>query len=178
MVRSEGRIHTLDDIRSTVISQKSNMTVRVGDVAEVREGSLPRNGAVSMNGEAEAVWTTVLGLRGANAKTVVSGVKKRLAEIEKILPKGAKIAIFYDRNDLVEKAVWTVQEVLIEATLLVVILLLLFLERLRRDAARRHGCRRRNHFENPDVAAEHIDVGDWRLFWRRMSRALVWQTCL
>jgi len=178
LVRSEGRIHTLDDIRGTVISQKSNMTVRVGDVAEVREGSLPRNGAVSMNGEAEAVWTTVLGLRGANAKTVVSGVKKRLAEIEKILPKGAKIAIFYDRNDLVEKAVWTVQEVLIEATLLVVILLLLFLERLRRDAARRHGCRRRNHFENPDVAAEHIDVGDWRLFWRRMSRALVWQTCL
>ena len=131
LVRSEGRIHTLDDIRSTVISQKSNMTVRVGDVAEVREGSLPRNGAVSMNGEAEAVWTTVLGLRGANAKTVVSGVKKRLAEIEKILPKGAKIAIFYDRNDLVEKAVWTVQEVLIEATLLVVILLLLFLGNLR-----------------------------------------------
>ena len=131
LVRSEGRIHTLEDIRGTVISQRSNMTVRVGDVAEVREGSLPRNGAVSMNGEAEAVWTTVLGLRGANAKTVVSGVKKRLAEIEKILPKGTRIAIFYDRNDLVEKAVWTVQEVLIEATLLVVILLLLFLGNLR-----------------------------------------------
>src|SRR4030095_16579467 len=52
-------------------------------------------------------------------------------EMERTLPRGTKIAIFYDRNDLVEKAVWTVQEVLIEATLLVVILLLLFLGNLR-----------------------------------------------
>lgn len=131
LVRSEGRIRTLDDVRGTIVSQKSNMTVRVGDIAEVREGSLPRNGAVTMNATGEAVWVTVLGLRGANAKTVVSGVKKRLLEIEKLLPKGTTIGVFYDRNDLIEKAVWTVQEVLIEATVLVVIMLLLFLGNLR-----------------------------------------------
>jgi len=131
LVRSEGRIRTVDDVRNIIIVTRSNATVRVNDIAEVREGSLPRNGAVTTNGEREAVWSTVLGLRGANAKTVVSAVKKRLKEIEPLLPDGAKIAIFYDRNDLIEKAVWTVQRVLIEATVLVVVLLLLFLGNLR-----------------------------------------------
>ena len=131
LVRSEGRIRTLDDVRNTIVTVKSNTTVRVGDVADVREGSLPRNGVITANAEGEAVWTTVLGLRGANAKTVVSGVKAKLKEIKPLLPQGAKIVIFYDRNELIEKAVWTVQRVLIEAIVLVVILLVLFLGNLR-----------------------------------------------
>jgi cobalt-zinc-cadmium resistance protein CzcA len=131
LVRSEGRIRTLDDVRNTIVTVKSNTTVRVGDVADVREGALPRNGVITANAEGEAVWTTVLGLRGANAKTVVSGVKQRLKELEPLLPQGAKIVIFYDRNELIEKAVWTVQRVLIEAIVLVVILLVLFLGNLR-----------------------------------------------
>ena len=131
LVRSEGRIRSLDDVRNTIIAVKANTTVRVGDIADVREGSLPRNGVVTTNAIGEAVWTTVLGLRGANAKTVVSGVKKRLAEIEPLLPQGTQIKIFYDRNELIEKAVWTVQRVLIEAIVLVIILLVLFLGNLR-----------------------------------------------
>ncbi|MES2750364.1 MAG: CusA/CzcA family heavy metal efflux RND transporter [Pseudomonadota bacterium] len=131
LVRSEGRIRTLDDIRNTIVAMKSGTIVRVSDVADAREGSLPRNGVVTANGEGEAVWTTVLGLRGANAKTVVSGVKQRLKEIEPLLPQGTRIALFYDRNELIEKAVWTVQKVLIEAIVLVVILLVLFLGNLR-----------------------------------------------
>ena len=131
LVRSEGRIRSLDDVRNTIVTVKSNTTVRVGDVAEVREGALPRNGVITANAEGEAVWTTVLGLRGANAKIVVSGVKEKLKEIEPLLPQGAKIVIFYDRNELIEKAVWTVQRVLIEAIVLVVILLVLFLGNLR-----------------------------------------------
>ena len=131
LVRSQGRIQTLDDIRNTIVTVKSGVTVRVSEVADVREGSLPRNGVVTMNAGGEAVWTTVLGLRGANAKLVVTGVKEKLKEIEPLLPQGAKIEIFYDRNDLIEKAVWTVQRVLIEAIVLVVILLVLFLGNLR-----------------------------------------------
>lgn len=49
LVRSEGRIRSLDDVRNTIVTVKSNTTVRVGDVAEVREGSLPRNGVVTAN---------------------------------------------------------------------------------------------------------------------------------
>lgn len=131
LVRAEGRLRSLEDIRSVVIESRKTGIVRVGDVAEVRYGALPRNGVVTRNGESEAVWALVLGLRGADARTVVDGVKARLAEIEPSLPKGAKIEIFYDRSELIGKAVWTVQKVLIEAIVLVVILLALFLGDLR-----------------------------------------------
>ncbi|WP_363346841.1 CusA/CzcA family heavy metal efflux RND transporter [Methylocystis echinoides] len=131
LVRAEGRLRSLEDIRSVVIDSRKTGVVRVGDVAEVRNGALPRNGVVTRNGESEAVWALVLGLRGADASMVVNGVKARLAEIEPLLPKGAKIEIFYDRSELIGKAVWTVQKVLIEAIVLVVILLALFLGNLR-----------------------------------------------
>jgi cobalt-zinc-cadmium resistance protein CzcA len=131
LVRAEGRLRSLEDIRSVVIESVKTGVVRVGDVAEVRYGSLPRNGVVTRNGESEAVWALVLGLRGADARMVVDGVKTRLAEIEPMLPRGAKIEIFYDRSELIGKAVWTVQKVLLEAIVLVVILLALFLGNFR-----------------------------------------------
>ncbi len=130
-MRVEGRLRSLEEIRSVVIAARPTGIVRVGDVAEVRFGSLPRNGVVMRNGEDEAVWGLVLGLRGADARMVVTGVKRKLAELEPLLPKGAKIEIFYDRSELIGKAVWTVQKVLIEAIVLVVILLALFLGNLR-----------------------------------------------
>ena len=73
----------------------------------------------------------VLGLRGANAQQVVDGVKARLTEIAPTLPAGVTTEIFYDRGNLVERAVGTVSKALLEAIVLVVILLLLFLGNLR-----------------------------------------------
>jgi cobalt-zinc-cadmium resistance protein CzcA len=131
IVRAEGRLRTLDDIRSVVIAARPTGIVRVADVAEARFGALPRNGVVTRNGEGEAVWALLLGLRGADARMVVNGVKAKLAELEPHLPGGAKIEIFYDRSELIGKAVWTVQKILIEAIMLVVILLALFLGNLR-----------------------------------------------
>ncbi len=131
LVRAEGRIRTLEDIRAIVVVSHPTGIVRVGDIADVRFGALARNGVVTRNGEGEAVWGIVLGLRGANARTVVNGVQARLAEIQKTLPEGVRIEVFYDRNDLIEKAVWTVQKVLLEAIALVVVLLILFLGNLR-----------------------------------------------
>jgi cobalt-zinc-cadmium resistance protein CzcA len=131
LVRAEGRIHTQDDIRAIVVAAHPTGVVRVSDIADVRWGALARNGVVTRNGEGEAVWGIVLGLRGANARTVVENAKARLAEVQKTLPEGVRIEIFYDRNDLIEKAVWTVQKVLLEALALVVVLLVLFLGNLR-----------------------------------------------
>ena len=131
LVRAEGRLRTLDDIKSVVIAARPTGIVRVGDVAEVRNGALPRNGVVTRNGENEAVWGLVLGLRGADARSVVEGVKERLIALAPSLPEGAHIEIFYDRSELIEKAVWTVQKVLLEAIALVVVLLVLFLGNLR-----------------------------------------------
>ena len=131
LVRAEGRIRTLEDIRAIVVVSHPTGVVRVGDIADVRFGALARNGVVTRNGEGEAVWGIVLGLRGANARTVVNGVTAKLDEIQKTLPAEVKISTFYDRNDLIEKAVWTVQKVLLEAIALVTVLLILFLGNLR-----------------------------------------------
>ncbi|HEX5392022.1 MAG TPA: CusA/CzcA family heavy metal efflux RND transporter [Rhodocyclaceae bacterium] len=131
LVRSEGNVKNLDDLRSRVIANVQGSPVRVGDVAQVRIGALTRYGAVTKDGQGEAVEGLVLGLRGANAQQVVEGVKETLAEIEKGLPKDVKIVSFYDRSALVERAVFTVSEALIEAIVLVVILLLAFLGNLR-----------------------------------------------
>lgn len=131
LVRSDGRIKTLDDVRNTIVLSKEGRIVRVSDIADVRHGAMPRNGVVTQNGENEGLWVLVLGLRGANAQTVVSNVKVQLERLKPQLPPNAHVDIFYDRSELVSKAVWTVQKVLIEAIVLVMILLLLFLGNLR-----------------------------------------------
>lgn len=131
LVRSEGAIKSLDDLRAIVVSSRDGQAVRVGDVATVRIGNLSRYGAVTKDGKGEAVEGLVLGLRGANAQLVVNGVKARLKEIAPSFPPGVKTEIFYDRGSLVERAVGTVSKALLEAIVLVVILLLLFLGNLR-----------------------------------------------
>jgi cobalt-zinc-cadmium resistance protein CzcA len=131
LVRSEGRFLTLEDVGDTVVRSEQGMPLRIMDVAEVRIGALTRYGAVTSNGEQEAVQGLVLGLRGANAQQLVKGVKLKLDEIAPTLPEGVSINVFYDRSSLVERAVNTVSKALIEAIVLVLILLVLFLGNLR-----------------------------------------------
>jgi cobalt-zinc-cadmium resistance protein CzcA len=131
IVRAVGAIRTLEDLREVMIPARSGKAVRLGDVATVRTGSLTRYGAVAKDGRGEAVEGLVLGLRGADTGAVVAGVRARLDELQSNLPKGARIHVFYDRADLIDKAVSTVNHALIEATVLIVILLLLFLGDLR-----------------------------------------------
>ncbi len=132
LVRVEGSIKTLDDLRNTVITTNTAGTpIRVSDVAEVRMGSLTRYGAVTQNGAGETVEGLVLGLRGANAREVVEGVQQRLDELAPTLPEGVTVRVFYDRGSLVERAVHTVSKALGEAIVLVLILLVVFLGNLR-----------------------------------------------
>lgn len=131
VVRVAGAITSLDDLRDTAVSLPTGGTVRLGDLAQVSEGALTRYGAVTQNGRGEAAEAIVIALRGADAKTVVKAVEARLKELEPSLPRGVKISPFYNRSDLIERATGTVNEALVEATVLVVILLLLFLGDLR-----------------------------------------------
>ena len=131
LVRTEGRITNLEDIRNIVVTERNFIPITVGDIAEVRLGSLTRYGAVSQNGDGEVVEGLVLSLRGANARLVVEGVEKKLEEIRPALPKGVEVNVFYNRSHLVNKATQTIVHALIEATVLVVILLVLFLGDLR-----------------------------------------------
>jgi cobalt-zinc-cadmium resistance protein CzcA len=107
------------------------MTVRLGDVAQVREGSVTRYGVVTKDGRGEAVEGLVLGLAGANAQKVVEGVTQKLEDLKPTLPKGIELKVFYNRASLVEKAVGTVSKALMEATVLVLVLLGAFLGNLR-----------------------------------------------
>ncbi len=127
IVRVQGAFANADDIRNTVIANVRGTPVRVSDVAQVSVDSSTRYGIVTADGKGEAVEGIVLGLRGANAQQVIHGVKARLAELEPRLPQGMTIRVFYDRSQLVERAVGTVLEALGEAVVLVVVMLLLFL---------------------------------------------------
>ncbi|MEQ1608509.1 MAG: CusA/CzcA family heavy metal efflux RND transporter [Hyphomonadaceae bacterium] len=131
IVRSVGAIQTLEDLSSIVISRSADAVVLLSDVAETRIGALTRYGAVTKNGEGEAVEGIVLSLRGADANAIVRDVRTRLAELAPSLPKGVTVEVFYDRSELISHAVMTVQEALVEAIILVVILLVVFLGNMR-----------------------------------------------
>lgn len=130
IVRAEGAIRTLDDLKAIVI-RSGDAPVRIGDVAEVRVDSLTRYGAVTQDGKGEAVQGIVVALRGADASQLVNGIRAKLDELAPTLPPGVKISTFYDRSSLIQRAVGTVQSALLEATVLVVVLLLLFLGEFR-----------------------------------------------
>ncbi|WP_374087417.1 efflux RND transporter permease subunit [Methylomicrobium lacus] len=131
IVRAEGRIKTLADLSGVVIDNLNGIPVTVGDVAEVRIGSMTRYGAVSKNGKGESVTGLVLSLRGANARQTITGIEQKLAEIRPGFPPGVDVKVFYNRGNLVDKAVDTVLHALLEAIALVVVLLIAFLGNLR-----------------------------------------------
>lgn len=131
LVRAEGAFKTLEDVRNTIVKGQQGSPVRIGDIAEVKLGALTRYGAVSRDGKGEVVEGLVLGLRGANARQVVEGVRAKLDEIAPHLPQGVTTHVFYSRGDLVDRAVHTVNKALLEAVGLVLILLVLFLGNLR-----------------------------------------------
>jgi len=131
IVRAEGRIKTLEDVSTIVVDYKNGIPITVGDVSAVKIGALTRYGAVSKNGEGEAVTGLVLSLRGANARQTIVGIEKKLAQISLGFPPGVEAKVFYNRGDLVDKAVNTVLHALLEAIALVVVLLILFLGNLR-----------------------------------------------
>ncbi len=136
LVRIDGSAKTIEDLRAIVVHRDAGGRVtRLGDVATVRIGSLTRYGFVTHGGRDEAVEGLVLGLRGANARTVVEGVRAKLAEITKTLPPGVSTKIFYDRGALVDRAIGTVSKALGEAIVLVLFLLLAFLGNLRAAVA-------------------------------------------
>jgi cobalt-zinc-cadmium resistance protein CzcA len=131
LVRAEGSIRTLEDLQAIVIQNNKGVPIRLADVADTRIGALTRYGAVTRNGKQEAVEGLVLGLRGVNARQVVTGVAAKLAELAPTLPKGVKTEVFYNRSDLIERAIYTVSKALTEAIVLVLVLLMLFLGNFR-----------------------------------------------
>ncbi|NID12874.1 CusA/CzcA family heavy metal efflux RND transporter [Fibrivirga algicola] len=131
-IRTEGLVTNLDDIGRIVVRRTSGRTpILIRDVATVQFGSAVRYGALTRNGEDEAVGGLVLMLKGQNANVVIGQVKTRIEQIRRTLPEGVDIHAFLDRSELVDRAINTVTQNLIEGALIVIFVLILFLGNLR-----------------------------------------------
>jgi cobalt-zinc-cadmium resistance protein CzcA len=131
LVRTVGQLRNLDDIRRITVVTRSGAPVRVADVARVAEGALIRYGGVTADGQGEIVTGLVLLRVGSNSRAVVEAVKQELKRLAPTLPKGITIEPYYDRADLINAAVLTVEKALGEAVVLVILVLIVLLGNLR-----------------------------------------------
>ncbi len=128
MVRGLGYIETLDDIRGIPLGvSEDHVPIRLADVATVAKGPELRRGIVDWNGEGEVVGGIVIMRYGENALDVINNVKKRISQLEKSLPEGVRIVPAYDRSGLINRAVDTLKEKIIEECIIVGIVCVLFL---------------------------------------------------
>ncbi|MGI4720361.1 MAG: efflux RND transporter permease subunit [Janthinobacterium lividum] len=130
LVRAPGQVGSIEDIANVVVATIRGMPVRVRDVATVSLGRGLRTGAATENGQ-EVVLGTVFMLMGENSRAVARAVDRRMLEINRTLPPGVKAVTVYDRTVLVERAIATVRNNLLEGAILVVAVLFAFLGNLR-----------------------------------------------
>ncbi len=126
VIRGMGLIKTVQDIESIVIAERNGTPVYVRNVASVVLGPDFRRGALDKMGIA-AVGGVVIIRNGQNTQEVISRVKEKINELQKGLPEGVRIVPFYDRTDLIQRAVDTLKDSLIEEIILVTLAHILFL---------------------------------------------------
>jgi len=132
LVRGEGLINSLEDIAGIVLDSREDGTpVYIRDIGKVRFAPLLRQGYVTRDGRGEAVVGIVMMLMGENSRAVVNRVKEKVAAIEKSLPEGVYIDTFYDRTDLIRRAIDTVTENISGGAILVIVMLFLLVGNLR-----------------------------------------------
>jgi cobalt-zinc-cadmium resistance protein CzcA len=130
-VRGVGLLTGHADIEAVVITAVDGVPVLVRDVAEVRTGAMPRQGAVTRDGRGETVAGMVIMLKGENGRDVGQRAKLRIEEIQRSLPSGVKMVPFYDQTDVIDRTSATVRRNLLEGCLLVVAVLFFFLRDVR-----------------------------------------------
>ena len=126
-IRTEGLLSGTEEIENIVVSSREGNPVLVKHLATVDLGHAPRFGAMTKNGEGEAVGGITLMLKGANSSRVISEVKKRIEKVEQSLPEGVSINPYLDRAALVKRTTSTVSKNLFEGGLIVIFVLVLLL---------------------------------------------------
>ncbi|WP_099371245.1 CusA/CzcA family heavy metal efflux RND transporter [Sphingobacterium sp. 1.A.5] len=130
-IRGIGLVTSLEDVGNIPVKTDGLVPIFIKDVADVRLGSAVRYGALTYNGEVDAVGGVVMMLKGENSNEVVNRIKEKLPTIQKTLPKDVVIEPYLDRTDLIDRAISTVEKNLIEGALIVIFVLVLFLGNLR-----------------------------------------------
>ncbi len=133
IVRGVGLIKNVSDIENIVLKSEHGTPTYIRDIAEVKIGEAVRMGAAMKDGKDEAVGGIVMMLRGENSRDVVRRVAQKVKEMNEnnMLPDGVKIVPYYDRSDIVNASVSTVNKALIEGAILVLIVLYLLLNSFR-----------------------------------------------
>jgi Cu(I)/Ag(I) efflux system membrane protein CusA/SilA len=128
MVRSRGYIQSIDDLNSIPVGVDADGTpIRLQDVANVHIGPELRRGLVDLNGEGEVVGGVVIMRFGENALATIKAVRAKLDELKKGLPEGVEIITVYDRGDLIERAVESLNTSLMQELIIVSLVVILFL---------------------------------------------------
>ncbi|AYV48029.1 CusA/CzcA family heavy metal efflux RND transporter [Caulobacter flavus] len=130
LVRVPGQAAGIADLSAVIVASRNGAPIRVADVADIGLGQELRTGAATENGQ-EVVLGTVFMLVGENSRTVARAAAARLEEAAKALPPGVTAKPIYDRTDLVDRAIATVEKNLLEGALLVIVVLFLLLGNIR-----------------------------------------------
>jgi cobalt-zinc-cadmium resistance protein CzcA len=130
LVRVPGQANGVADLASVIVVNRGGAPIRVGDVADVGLGEELRTGAATQNGR-EVVLGTAFMLMGENSRTVARAAAARLEEAAKSLPPGVTATSVYDRTELVDRTIRTVETNLLEGALLVIVVLFALLGNLR-----------------------------------------------
>lgn len=131
VIIGEGLARSSEDLERIVVATHKGTPVYLRDVAQVRQGHAVRLGGVTRDGQGEVLEGIAVMLRGENSREVVSAVKNKVAVINHVLPTGVTLTPFYDRIELVTRALETVERALLEGAAVVVLVLYLFLRNLR-----------------------------------------------
>jgi Cu(I)/Ag(I) efflux system membrane protein CusA/SilA len=126
LVRGLGLIQSLNDIEKILVQYKNGQPILVRDLASVQLGPDFRRGTLDRNGQ-EVVGGIVVARYGVSTSEVIARVKEKVKEIQKGLPEGVEIRPFYDRSELISRAVGTLRYALIEAVILVTFAHVIFL---------------------------------------------------
>lgn len=128
MIRSRGYIASIDDLNEIPVAVNDTGTpIRLRDVAHVHLGPELRRGIVDLNGEGEVAGGVVIMRFGENALATIEGVRTKLDELKTGLPEGVEIVTVYDRGDLIERAVDSLNVSLLQEIIIVSLVVVLFL---------------------------------------------------
>jgi Cu(I)/Ag(I) efflux system membrane protein CusA/SilA len=127
MVRGRGYARTPADFEGAVLRAEGGTPVRLSDVATVSLGPEMRRGLTDLDGRGDAVGGIVIMRQGENALAVIGRVKEKLKELKASLPQGVEVVPVYDRSTLIERAIATVKDKLVEEMIIVSLVILVFL---------------------------------------------------
>ena len=131
VVYGVGLARSAEDLEQIVVAAHKGTPIYLRDVAQVRQGAAIRLGGVTRDGKGEVLEGIAVMLRGGNSREVASAVKGKVELINRVLPSGISVVPFYDRIELVARALDTVERALLEGAAVVIVVLYLFLRNLR-----------------------------------------------